>query len=303
MRNVFIVFSVALIFISVFASFDKPFREEDMLIANMEEPIGVVQPNWATDSLNVRGVGIVPYFADAYDVFVVDTIAYVCMNNKLVIFNIKDQSNPILLSYLYLSGLAYDVYISGSYAYVADYGSGLHIINISNPASPAEVGYYDTQGYARGVYVSGSYAYVAIGYSGLRIINISDPSSPNEVGYYDTSGEAFGVYVAGDYTYLAASDFYILDFALTGVSEASKRNSYQKNIIMTDIRQKNVKYNMLTSENEFSVYDKIGNLVYKTKNQRIGYYEYNTEYLSSGIYFIRFKDGEKEINKKMVIIK
>jgi len=45
------------------------FTEGDMLIAKEEEPGGYYQPNWATDNLNVRGVGRVPFCGDAYDVF------------------------------------------------------------------------------------------------------------------------------------------------------------------------------------------------------------------------------------------
>ncbi len=65
------------------------------------------------------------------------------------------------------------VFVSGSYAYVADGTSGLQIIDVSNPVSPALAGSYDTPGYAHGVSVSGSYAYVADGGSGLGIIDVS----------------------------------------------------------------------------------------------------------------------------------
>ena len=70
---------------------------------------------------------------------------------------------------------AIGVYVSGAYAYVADYGdydAGLPIIDASNPSSPHEVGYYNTPGFAEGVYVSGAYAYVADVEAGLRIIKI-----------------------------------------------------------------------------------------------------------------------------------
>ncbi|MEO0234617.1 MAG: T9SS type A sorting domain-containing protein [candidate division WOR-3 bacterium] len=172
-------------------------------------------PKWATDSLNVRGIGRVPYFGDAYDVFIVDTFAYVCMGKNLVILNISNKTNPQLIGYIDLPNTANGVYVSGSYAYVVDYDYGLRIINISNPSSPTEVGYYDTPGYAYGVYVSGSYAYVADYDYGLRIINISNPSSPKEVGYYDTPGYAYGVYVSGSYAYVAdgSSGLRIIDIS------------------------------------------------------------------------------------------
>jgi hypothetical protein len=109
-----------------------------------------------------------------------------------------------------------DVYVSGSYAYIA--AEGLRIIDISNPQSPNEVGYFDTPGYARDVHVSGSYAYVAAGGKeglriidiriiDIRIIDISNPQSPNEVGYFDTPGYARDVHVSGSYAYVAAGDY------------------------------------------------------------------------------------------------
>ena len=100
-------------------------------------------------------------------------------------------------------GRAYGVYVSGGYAYVADWNAGLRVIDVSDPENPVEIGYYDTPGYAHGVYISGSYAYVADGDWGLRVIDVSDPSNPEEVGYYDTPGFALGVYVSGGYAYVA----------------------------------------------------------------------------------------------------
>ena len=63
---------------------------------------------------------------------------------------------------------ARDVYISGSYAYVAGEG-GVRVIDVSSPSSPQEVGYYDTPGWISGVYVSGPYVYAACNYCGLQI--------------------------------------------------------------------------------------------------------------------------------------
>jgi hypothetical protein len=99
--------------------------------------------------------------------------------------------------------LAYGVYVSGNYAYVADWDAGLRVIDVSNPSNPREVGYFVTPGLAWGVYVSGNYAYVADGGAGLRVIDVSNPSNPREVGYFDTPGLAYGVYVSGNYAYVA----------------------------------------------------------------------------------------------------
>ncbi len=94
--------------------------------------------------------------------------------------------------------------LNGSYAYVADWYSGLQIINISNPASPILTGSYDaTLSSAHGVAVSGNYAYVADYSSGLQIINISNPASPTLTGSYATPDLAWNVTVSGNYAYVA----------------------------------------------------------------------------------------------------
>jgi len=102
------------------------------------------------------------------------------------------------------TGYAHGVYVSGDYAYVADY-SGLAVIDISDPTNPGTPIYENTTGNANGVYVSGDYAYVADDFSGLAVIDISDPTNPGIPVYEDTTGYACGVYVSGDYAYVADS--------------------------------------------------------------------------------------------------
>jgi hypothetical protein len=110
-------------------------------------------------------------------------------------------------------GISYGAYITGDYAYVADWNSGLAIIDVSDPANPCTPVYRATSGTSHGVYVSGDYAYVADGGSGLAIIDVSDPTSPCTPVYRDTDGDSYGVYVAGGYAYVAdgSSGLAIID--------------------------------------------------------------------------------------------
>jgi len=101
------------------------------------------------------------------------------------------------------SGHAYAVAMSGSYAFVADYESGMQIVNVSNPASPTLAGSYDTAGNATDLVVSGNYAYIADGADGLVVVDISNPASPTLAGSYDTPGDARGVAISGNHAYVA----------------------------------------------------------------------------------------------------
>ncbi|MBI4007386.1 MAG: hypothetical protein HY354_02705, partial [Planctomycetes bacterium] len=49
---------------------------------------------------------------------------------------------PTLLGNYNTPGYAYNVYVSGTTAFVADDSSGLQIINVTNPAIPALLGNY-----------------------------------------------------------------------------------------------------------------------------------------------------------------
>jgi len=56
------------------------------------------------------------------------------------------------------NGAAFGVYVSGDYAYVAAYDTGLAVIDISDPTNPGTPVYEDTTGIALDVYVNGDYA-------------------------------------------------------------------------------------------------------------------------------------------------
>ena len=99
-----------------------------------------------------------------------------------------------------------DVFVQGSYAYVAAGSDGLRIVDISDPTAPTEVGFYDTPddalGIVQDVVVLGDYAYLAAGLAGLRIVDVSDPAALVEVGVYDTAGLARKVAAAENYVYV-----------------------------------------------------------------------------------------------------
>ena len=81
-------------------------------------------------------------------------------------------------------GTAYEVWVEGDLAYVADGQDGLRIIDISNPEEPEEVGALDTDGTAFSVQVAGDLTYIADGQNGLVIVNIADPTDPQVVGSF-----------------------------------------------------------------------------------------------------------------------
>ena len=115
------------------------------------------------------------------------------------------NGGPFLAGSYNTPGSAKAVYVSGNYAYVAGWYSGLQVIDISDPTKPTPAGSYNTPGDAYGVYVSGNYAYVADDEAGLQVIDISDPAKPTLAGFYNTPGYARGIYVDRKSTRLNSS--------------------------------------------------------------------------------------------------
>jgi len=153
------------------------------------------------DSLDCRVVG--GWFRGSnYEVFVVDTLAYMGDGRYLDILNVKSPESPVLVGRALTLSVVRDLYVSGGYTYIADEKGGLCIMDVSNPASPEVVGYCDTDR-ATGVYVVDPLAFVADGDAGLRLIDISNPAYPVEVGHY-TSAPAWDVHISGDYAYIAS---------------------------------------------------------------------------------------------------
>ncbi|MES2006506.1 MAG: hypothetical protein V4436_00190, partial [Patescibacteria group bacterium] len=101
-------------------------------------------------------------------------------------------------------------YVSGNFAYVADYAGGLKIYDVTNPKVPALLGSYTGITTANDVVVSGRYAYVADVSTGLVIIDVSRPNAPTLVGTYSVTGTAKSVALSGKYAYVTDSSGHAL---------------------------------------------------------------------------------------------
>jgi hypothetical protein len=86
------------------------------------------------------------------------------------VIDIANPASPHIVGSVHTPDHAYGVAVSGTHAYVADWGSGLQVIDITSPQSPQIVGGVDTPDAARGVAVSGTHAYIAGIESGLTIL-------------------------------------------------------------------------------------------------------------------------------------
>ncbi len=120
------------------------------------------------------------------------------------------------------------IFVSGSYAYVADADSGLRIINISDENNPTEVGSYleGATGAAWDVVVNGNYAYVAFGDSGLVIVNVTDKANPFRESSYPTGSVACGIAYNSNHVYVTYKDGNVRSFNVANPASISMRDVY-----------------------------------------------------------------------------
>ncbi|MFA5828538.1 MAG: hypothetical protein WC841_04260 [Candidatus Shapirobacteria bacterium] len=111
---------------------------------------------------------------------------------------------PEALSTFSIGETAYDIVVSGQYAYVSTY-TGMIVLDISNNTFPVITNDYNTAGFpSNAIAIAGKYAYLADGVNtDLQIIDISDPQNLSIGGTVKTGGVSKDIYISGKYAYLA----------------------------------------------------------------------------------------------------
>jgi hypothetical protein len=164
------------------------------------------------------------------EVSVLGNTAFVVDRQGLAALSI-DVSNPLsphLVDTTFQIGEIEDLVAVGSYLYVTDGRTGVHVFDID--AATGDIVSYratvDTPGIAHGLAASGLSAYVADGPTGLRVINVlTDPDLFVEVGFYETLGDALGIATVGDYAYVASADQGLSVLSLTPATNPAQVGS------------------------------------------------------------------------------
>ncbi len=140
-----------------------------------------------------------------YTVFVSGRYAYANSTTTMAVIDVSNPLAPVQVGAVGVGSTPMSIYVSGHYAYVANYGSNnISVIDISNPASPVSVATVGVGSGPESVFVSGHYAYTANANSGnMSIVDISNPTSPTFITSINTGTSSFGVFVSGRYAYVA----------------------------------------------------------------------------------------------------
>ncbi len=176
----------------------------------------VADRNWGlrvvdvSDPTTLTQIGFYGLMGSVEAVAVLGDYAYVAAGTSLRVVDVSDPARPREVGiYDTQGGLATDVAVSGTYAYLATlYGPyNLHILDISDPTSPTRIGGISTDGGYREIAVVAQIVYMA-DELGLELISVSDPTTPNQIGFInlrDNGQETVGIAVSGTIAYLAGS--------------------------------------------------------------------------------------------------
>lgn len=90
--------------------------------------------------------------------------------SSLQIVDISDPSAPVQVGSYETPGVAQDVAVLGTLAFVADREAGLEVIDVSDPANPIGAGFYRTRMFASKVAVSEQLTFMSLQKKGLTIL-------------------------------------------------------------------------------------------------------------------------------------
>ena len=192
----------------------------------------------------------------SYNAITVANQYAIIVGDRLQIVDVSTPSNPIMRGSLpfpgAVPGIAYDVTVIGSIAYVAvaavaaESQGGLVIVNVANPDNPVVLGQLTVKGRrAYGVRVIGQSAYMANGYDGLQIVDVSNPGAPRQlgtVGFTSAFAQAYDVEVVGSMAYVAsglgglqgvniATPSSPSVISVTATTGESRRLAFQNNVL------------------------------------------------------------------------
>ena len=175
-----------------------------------------------------------------------------CGKEGLKIFDVSNPAQPSLISTIKTQDEAWDVWVNGDYAYIADLTKGMAVVDVKSSASPkyiTSVAWAPNEKLAEDfkkhpewkpdncmaeiIRGSGNMIYIAAGIHGLIAIDISDPLKPRVTDTFKSGPDGFGEGLAaeGNTVYLANGNekdenqngLYIIEVSDTGKLHASNK--------------------------------------------------------------------------------
>ncbi|HAL64249.1 MAG TPA: hypothetical protein DCP10_01630 [Bacteroidales bacterium] len=218
--------------------------------------------------------------SEGYGIDAIGNYVYVAdKNGGLEVIDVSDPLNPATTAYCPLPDVAYDVTVSGNYAYVANYIlGGLQVVDVSDPSSPFIAGYYKRTGcFAMKAATQGNLVYVADGPAGFQVYNhiALQPGIDDE--YSETSLSILYQNSPNPFRYSTTFKFSLKEASYVKLSVYNIRGQQLATIV--------------------------------DENMKPGYYEIpwspaNEDHaLTNGIYYYKLEVGDKTFVKKMMLMR
>ncbi|MEW6381874.1 MAG: Ig-like domain-containing protein [bacterium] len=165
--------------------------------------------------LRLGTAGLADAKASAEAIYAAGDYAFLAAGEAGVsIFNLRDPSQPALISTLPLAGFIGDLLVAGPYVYLANRKGLIQVIDIKLPSNPHLLGSCKTAGEPGSMALSGNYLYGAEGEAGLQVIDITQPEKPLAVVSLATLTPAEEVVADGEYIYAAVRNGLMIMSAL-----------------------------------------------------------------------------------------
>jgi hypothetical protein len=124
----------------------------------------------------------------AMDFLQTEELLYIaCGSGGVQIYQYQETELPVLITSI-ANINAYDLAISDTLLFVADFGYGLRIYSVSDIDNPFQIGSYNGSGGLWRIALSDTCILGLRSSSGIKIISVSDPYSPYLAGSYALSG-------------------------------------------------------------------------------------------------------------------
>lgn len=155
--------------------------------------------------------------------------AFVANVYGMTALDVTDPANISLLSHQPSPGYTYSVAMTGTLAYLADWGDDLLVVDETAPQTPQVLQALSLPGEMWEVAVSGTIAAVACGSAGVYILNISDPDSAFILSNFGIGNFAVDVVIHQNQLFVAGWDGGIFSFFIGNPSAPFLVNAYTTN--------------------------------------------------------------------------
>ena len=163
--------------------------------------ISIDPPHEASEVSSIR------FSEFAYDVAVNNNFAYVaCTSCGLLIFDIQNNSDPILITRFLLDSGGKLVCLDGTIAYLISGEMGF-AINVADPENPRVLSSFDVSGNPNDLLIYRGYLYVATTNDGVLVVDIHDVYNPSVIARHPKYRSALALGILPPFLFVGGNGF------------------------------------------------------------------------------------------------